>query len=214
MEKILQKTIDDLQLKVKYLQNELKISEEVLNFIIVGKLSEAFVRIDQYKESTMYDIFTKLISRVNPGPNYTGIDDARTYIFLQIIIESMPFPVFIKDQDCRYIMLNKLEAELFSLEIDEIIGKKDDDFIQNPDEINLIRNSDQEVLNAKKSIELPKQNFSLPNGKAYIFKTHKIPFVNPITGKLNIHGFSIDITDTENLDKLKKVTIMASNPYV
>lgn len=137
-----------------------------------------------------------------------------TYDFLKVIIEGMPFPVFLKDEQGKYLLINKMEAELFGLDEAQIIGKEDAHFIQHEEQIEIIRKSDKEVLDENKSIELPNQNFSLANGRTYVFKTHKVPFLNPITGKTNILGFSADVTDTVNLDKLKKIVIGCSNPYL
>jgi PAS domain S-box-containing protein len=125
----------------------------------------------------------------------------------------MPFPVFIKDEKSRYILINTLEEELFGIKESDILGKHDSDFVHNDHEMEIIQKSDDDVLYNNRSVELPNQNFSLPNGRSFVFKTHKIPFLNPLTGKTNILGFSVDITDTVNLDKLKKILIMNS-PYL
>jgi hypothetical protein len=68
----------------------------------------------------------------------------------------------------------------------------------------MINSSDEEVLTKNRSVELPNQKFSLSNGMQYVFKTHKMPFENPITMKRNIIGFSLDVTDTINLNNLRK----------
>jgi PAS domain S-box-containing protein len=126
----------------------------------------------------------------------------------------MPFPVFIKDETGTYILINTAEAELFGLSEHEILGMHDRDFVKNPEEMEIIRKSDEDVLFRNKSIELPNQKFSLPNGRSFVFQTHKIPFINPITGTQNILGFSIDVSDNVNLTKLQRILMISNNPYL
>ena len=126
----------------------------------------------------------------------------------------MPFPVFIKDENSTYQVINALEAKLFELPEEEIIGKNDAHFIHDDEELQLIKETDDRVLTSKNAIELPSQSFSLANGNSYSFKTHKIPFFNPITGKTNILGFSMDVTDSIQLNHLKKIVLMCSNPII
>ncbi|WP_299249065.1 PAS domain-containing protein, partial [uncultured Cytophaga sp.] len=140
--------------------------------------------------------------------------ELNTNIFLKIIIESMPFPVFIKDENSTYLLINSLESKLFGLHENEIIGKNDGDFISDLDELTFIKETDEQVLKSNKAIELPSQNFTLANGSAYSFKTHKIPFFNPITEKINILGFSMDVTDSVQLSHLKKIVLLCSNPFI
>ncbi|MBO9702568.1 MAG: PAS domain-containing protein [Sporocytophaga sp.] len=197
--------------RVSFLENKLNSILFTIENIIKGDTEKAkslmLSHTDEYEQTILKSLIE---NSANPMP----AQEEKTYDFLRIIIEGMPFPVFLKDEQGKYLLINKLEAELFGLDEAQIIGKEDAHFIQNEEQIEIIRKSDEEVLNQNKSIELPNQNFSLSNGRTYVFKTHKIPFLNPITGKTNILGFSADVTDTVNLDKLKKIVMGCSNPYL
>lgn len=197
--------------RVSFLENKLNSILSTIENIIKGNTEKAksilLSHTDEYEQ-------TVLKSLIENSSNPMPAPEEKTYDFLRIIIEGMPFPVFLKDEQGKYLLINKLEAQLFGLDESQIIGKEDAHFIQNEEQIEIIRKSDKEVLNHNKSVELPNQNFSLSNGRTYVFKTHKIPFLNPITGKTNILGFSADVTDTVNLDKLKKIVIGCSNPYL
>lgn len=127
------------------------------------------------------------------------IDNQRN--LLSLIIDSIPFPIFIKDKDGFYTMINAAQANIFGLGKENIIGKKDDDFITNKDELNQIKSSDYQVISSKKEIELPLQNFSTRDGKNYVFKTTKIPFINSITKNVDIFGVSVDITEKITIEK-------------
>jgi len=197
---------------IPFLKNRLQNILSTLQNIDTGNLTKAKTSLEKYKECLEYTLLNNIIEKSAPQSSAKDSYD-KTYLFLKIIIESMPFPVFMKDGDGRYLIINSLEAELFGLEEQDIIGKLDSDFVKNADEIAIIKKSDEDVLQNNQSIVLPNQSFSLSNGKSYIFKTHKIPFINPISGRPNILGFSIEVSDTVNLNKLKKIIGICSNPY-
>jgi len=193
------KKIANIEKKVKYL-------ESILDNIEIDNLSEEQKKALEYKKNSIYD--------ESSDADFESITSDKTTLFLKIIIESMPFPVFIKDEKSTYRLINSLEAKLFEVEEDEIIGKDDSHFITDEEELLLIKETDEKVLTTKQALELPEQNFSLPNGSTYSFKTHKIPFFNPVTGQTNILGFSMDVTDSIQLNHLKKIVLFCSNPLL
>lgn len=121
------------------------------------------------------------------------------------IVDLVPYPIFVKDKKRRYIVANKAQAELFNMRSDDLLGKTDNDLINQIEELNEILKTDMEVLNENQLIKLPEQSISLPNGARKIMQTIKVPFVNNITNNRNILGVSIDYTQQRNLEhKLKK----------
>jgi len=197
--------------RILFLENKLNSIFNTITNILNGNFESARTTLQSFTNEYEQSVLKTLIENAD---SLMVKQETKSYDFLKTIIEGMPFPVFLKDEQGKYLIINKSEAELFGLEEAMIIGKEDADFIQNPEQLEVIKKSDEEVLTQNKSVELPNQNFSLMNGKTYIFKTHKIPFQNPITEKLNILGFSIDVTDTVNFNKLKKIVIGCSNPYM
>ena len=199
--------------KITYLKSKLKNILITVENVIVGNYEEARRSMYNYKGSTANIVMNDLINKSEKDNEPRVHPEDKSYVFLKIIIENLGFPVFIKDEHSRYLLINSLEAELFGANENEVIGKHDSFFVHDEHEMEIIQKSDDEVLIENKSIELPNQSFTLSGGRSFVFKTHKIPFVNPLTGKRNILGFSVDITDTLNLDKLKKILIMNS-PYL
>lgn len=120
---------------------------------------------------------------------------------MKFIIDNIPFPIFVKDERGRYTLVNQSEAKLFNLTDNDLIGKDDSYFVSNDEEWRVIQESDERVLASDKPLELPIQHFTTAMGSSYIFKTTKIPFVNNITGKKNILGVSIDLTEKLTLEK-------------
>ncbi len=125
----------------------------------------------------------------------------RQSTLMKFIIDNIPFPIFVKDDLGRYTMVNVAESKLFNLPDRELIGKDDSHFVHSDEEWDVIRKSDEKVLGSEKPMELPLQYFTTITGNSYIFKTTKIPFVNQVTGKKNILGVSIDLTEKLTLEK-------------
>jgi PAS domain S-box-containing protein len=130
--------------------------------------------------------------------NQVALDRQTTY--LKFIVDNIPFPIFVKDEKGRYTLVNRAESALFGIPDKELIGKDDSFFVSKPEEWEVIRKSDEKVLADDQPIELPLQSFTTRSGKSYIFKTTKIPFINEITGKKNILGVSIDLTEQLELE--------------
>jgi PAS domain S-box-containing protein len=141
--------------------------------------------------------------------------DQRTYM-MKFIIDNIPFPIFVKDEKGRYTLVNKTEAKMFGLADSELIGKDDSYFVSNKDEWRVIQESDALVLSSDEPLELPTQFFTTPNGVSYVFKTTKIPFINNSTGKKNILGVSIDLTEKLGLEKklIQERGINATNTLI
>jgi hypothetical protein len=116
---------------------------------------------------------------------------------LNVILDKIPFPVFVKDATSRYILANEAQAKLIDIELINLINKKDDDFISDIDELKLIHESDKNILNLQKAVKLPMQKFTLKNKETKLLQTHKIPFENPLTGESNILGISVEYNDKE-----------------
>ena len=114
---------------------------------------------------------------------------------LQLLFNLVPYPLFVKNSQSEYVLLNQAQADLFGLTMAEMIGKSDEAFIKDPKELALVQKSDKEVLDSFQKTVLPDQQITTPIGKMYILETNKLPFTNDVTGETNILGVSIDNTE-------------------
>jgi PAS domain S-box-containing protein len=156
-------------------------------------------KLQDQEEDLRQNIETLQITQEDMRRNQLELD--RQSRLMKFIIDNIPFPIFVKDEKGRYTVVNKAEARLFNLSDKELIGKDDSSFVSDDDEWKVIRDSDERVLNSETPMELPLQSFTTQNGQRYIFKTTKIPFNNEVTGKKNILGVSIDLTEKLQLEK-------------
>lgn len=132
---------------------------------------------------------------------------------MKLIIDNIPFPVFVKDEIGRYTLINKAETALFNMPEEAILGKDDSHFVENENEWRVIQESDLKTLDSDVPVELPVQSFTTVGGVTHLFKTSKIPFINSLTGKKNILGVSVDLTEKIDLEKklVKEKSVSKNN---
>lgn len=122
------------------------------------------------------------------------------------VIDLVPHPIFLKDQDGKYVLVNQAQADLYSSTKLKMLGKVDSDFITEEEEIKAITESDLQVIRQKESVKLPVQYISLADGSQKILHTTKVPFLNTSDGEVNILGVSMDVTDLKQAeDELKRI---------
>lgn len=124
----------------------------------------------------------------------------RQSALLKFIVDNIPFPIFVKDEMGRYALVNNAETRLFNMDEKDVLGKDDSHFVKSAKEWDVIRESDHHVLSLNHPLELPLQHFTTSNGNTHLFKTTKIPFLNPVTGEKNILGVSLDLTEKLTLE--------------
>ncbi|MFQ3575552.1 MAG: GAF domain-containing protein [Cytophagales bacterium] len=120
---------------------------------------------------------------------------------VNLIINTLPLPVFVKDENSKYSLVNHAQAQLLGFPESLILGKDDSFFTESASELEEIKKSDKQALESDTPIELPMQVFTTKDGKCNVFKTTKVSFINTSTGQRNIIGISLDLTDRINLEK-------------
>ncbi|WP_156140725.1 PAS domain-containing sensor histidine kinase [Sporocytophaga myxococcoides] len=132
------------------------------------------------------------------------IEDNRNKLYE--IIELVPHPIFLKDSQGRYILVNKAQAELFCTTIHNLLGKDDSYFIKDDNELRGIQESDIKVTLLKEIVTLPEQNITHLDGTNRILHTTKVPFISNFDKEVNILGVSIDLTEVKNAEQeLRKI---------
>lgn len=120
---------------------------------------------------------------------------------LFLILDLVPYPIFVKNSKSEYILLNQAQADLFGLKLSEMLGKSDHELIRDEQELETVRQSDKQVLELLQKVTIPEQHFTTPNGTRYVLQTTKVPFINAVTGEKNILGISIDYTERKTAEE-------------
>ncbi len=123
---------------------------------------------------------------------------------LQVILDNIPAPIYLKDVQGKYILVNKKYEYLSNVTLEGIKGKTDFDIF--PAHIaELFRSQDEAVKKQKKALEF-EETVSLVDGE-YTFITLKFP-VPDANGNISaIGGFCTDITERIKFEKKKECLI-------
>ena len=114
--------------------------------------------------------------------------DARFEAFMN----NSPAVAWIKDSLGRYTYANSEFCKKFSLNIDDVIGKTDNDLLQH-EVVNLINEDDNYVMASGEKKEIY-ESVPGPDGTMRIWWVHKFPIIS-FTGETFTAGIGFDVTD-------------------
>ena len=120
---------------------------------------------------------------------------------LQSIIDNTSSPIFIKEINGEYLLINKQYESLFHISNTEIVGKTDHDFL--PKEVaDAYRNSDLEVVKAMRELKT-EETIEQPDG-VHTYIAVKFPLFDADGRVYAIGGISTDITERKKLEESLK----------
>ncbi|MEI6767203.1 MAG: ATP-binding protein [Bacteroidota bacterium] len=111
---------------------------------------------------------------------------------LKLIVENLPLPVFLKDQDSVYVLANRKYIEMVNSDMANFEGKTDFDFYP-VDLAEKYRADDARILQDGQTVSY-EEDF-VENGVTKSVLTTKMPFIDPETGKRGLLGIFIDNTE-------------------
>lgn len=121
-------------------------------------------------------------------------DLRRTEIFLNTVVDNLPYMVFVKDaQDMRFVRFNRYGEQLLGMSTAELLGKNDYDMFPES-EARFFELKDRETLAGRKLVDIPEEQIETPHGKRYLH-TKKIPIVDADGQPKYLLGISEDITE-------------------
>ncbi|MBA3872450.1 MAG: PAS domain S-box protein [Anaerolineae bacterium] len=123
--------------------------------------------------------------------NAAALEQQRT--FLRNVIDASPSMIFVKDYDARFVLVNRLAAQMYNATPDTLIGKTDTDFNPSLKEIVDFMKSDRHVIDSGEPLflEEPLTNFA---GETHWLQTTKVPIVSMDGKSKYVLGVSTDIT--------------------
>jgi PAS domain S-box-containing protein len=125
------------------------------------------------------------------------IDLERSKEFLNLVIDTVPIPIFVKDREHRMVLLNKAVCDLNRKTKDQMLGKTDYDFF-NKEEADVFWNFEEDIFIKKISAEKVEQ--STRDGKE-IYTLDKKNYVRTDSGEDFLVGINIDITYAKMMEK-------------
>jgi PAS domain S-box-containing protein len=120
---------------------------------------------------------------------------ART--LLDTVLNGIYDPIFVKDEEHRYLVLNENMCDMMKHSRAELLGKSDYDFFPK-EQADIFWEHDDKVLHSD-AVDRNEEHFTR-EGQTRILSTIKSSFINPITGKRNLVGSIRDITDRKKAE--------------
>jgi PAS domain S-box-containing protein len=126
-----------------------------------------------------------------PGAG-THVDDA---LFLQSIIENIPYMIFVKDAaDLRFVRFNRAGEALLGYSRHELIGRSDGDFFP-VEEAAFFTRQDRAVLRGRTVVDIPEEPIRTRRLGLRYLHTKKIPIFDRQGDPRYLLGISEDITE-------------------
>jgi PAS domain S-box-containing protein len=115
--------------------------------------------------------------------------------FLRTIIDLVPHPIFVKDRESRYLLVNRVCAETYGTTPEQMVGRHTSEIISDASRAEAFIQADREVLDSGTAQFFAEEEIRQPSGAVRLHKTHKVPFVSSRTGDKALIGVSVDITE-------------------
>ena len=137
----------------------------------------------------MEDLLGLHMIRADSGDDGKHLSDLAT---LRGIIDAVPHPIFVKDEECRFVIVNETMCKLMGRDFSELIGKTDHDFCP-ATQADIYRENDRLVLE-EGEINENEEPFSNAVGELRTIVTRKKRFLTADGARLLI-GCITDISD-------------------
>lgn len=115
---------------------------------------------------------------------------------LQMLMDNVPDYIYFKDVNKKYIRANKAIAHFFKTDVNNVIGKSDEDFLPKLS-AEIIHNQDYDVLIKGKTLINDVQKLQGVDGKSIWLSTNKVPIRDENSKIVGLVGVCRDVTMLE-----------------
>ena len=126
--------------------------------------------------------------------------------FLRQVIDTIPNFVFVKDRAGRFLLANLAVGKAYGTTVEELLGKSDSDFNDNPKEVEFFRQKDLMVLDSSQDVFIPEEIITDASGKTRWLQTMKRPLIGRDGIAYAVLGVSTDITSWKHAQEALKVS--------
>lgn len=119
--------------------------------------------------------------------------------FLRKVIDINPNFIFVKDREGRFTLANQAVADVYGTTVEDLIGKADQDFNTNQEEVEHFYRDDLAVINGLQEKVIPEEKITDASGKDRWLQTVKRPILNALGQADMILGVSVDITEQRQM---------------
>jgi len=124
--------------------------------------------------------------------------------FLEAIIDNIPNPIFIKDRNHCYVVLNQAVSTLVGYLRKTILGKSDYNFFPK-EQADFFWKKDEQMFRTGKVVDIPEEPITDKKGKIHYLHTKKAPLKDSSGRITHLVGIIEDITERKQAEaKLKE----------
>lgn len=118
----------------------------------------------------------------------------------QTILDNTTAVIYLKDTECRYLLINNQYEKLFHVTKKQVIGKTDYDIF--PKEFaDAFRMNDRKVLETKTSLVI--KELAPQDDGIHTYISLKFPMYDSVDGLYGVCGISTDLTESKRVEKSK-----------
>ncbi|MCP9762067.1 PAS domain S-box protein [Lacihabitans soyangensis] len=175
-----------------------KMSSVRINFRLLPNPSTVIYREDIV--NYYYNENGEILKTIVIAKDISELRNAKTSISFEAImsmglIDNFPGFLAVKNYDGEFIFANRNASEMFGVDPNEMIGRRDTDYNSFPELIQKYQEDDRKVIDTGQSLIIPKEKGIRRIGGVGYFQTIKIPVSIPGQEKKCVLLFAIDITD-------------------
>jgi PAS domain S-box-containing protein len=165
--------------------------------IIAVELSSFFL----VKKENEIDNFVLVIRDISERKQ-TEIKLAREHELLQTLMDSIPDSIYFKDEENKFVMVNKAKAARSNVKPEDMIGKTDFDFLPE-EEARKVFEDDEEVMKTGKFIINKVERLTSFDGSDKWVSVTKFPRFDNEGNIIGSMGISRDITELKKLEAMQ-----------
>ncbi|MDY6775987.1 MAG: PAS domain S-box protein [Halobacteria archaeon] len=127
-------------------------------------------------------------------------DEAREE--LRHIIDLVPDPIFVKNCDGEYLLVNQTLAEYYGYsDPEEVEGRHDFEVVPSREEAETFRHEDEKLLDSGEPLHISGDTLTTADGETKRINTTKIPFETVSGGERAILGYARDVTEIQKREE-------------
>jgi PAS domain S-box-containing protein len=129
---------------------------------------------------------------------------------LREIIDLVPYPIFARDGEGRYLLGNRALAEFYGLPLASIIGRTIREVEGPESNWEIMEESDRRVLETQETVCVPDATLTDGSGRVRNFQTYKMPCDLTGEGARHVMGIAIDVTEQREAEQDRLRLAMAA----